>query len=137
MDVKKHDEEIGLIAALLTSEEGLAQLAEEAAELAKAALKVNRASSARNPTITPLDEAISNLLEEYADVQLCMEVVQRQMENKRGPAFSGSPRLCKEVQDDRMRDIRYSKSTRWCGRIKRVNPDLDDPDEFIFREVNG
>ena len=135
-DVKTHSEQINTIASLLTSEDGLQQLAEEAAELAKAALKVIRASSARNPTILSHEETIQNLLEEYADVQLCMEVVQRQMETKRGPAFhTMAPRLCKEVQDDRMRDIRYQKCCRWVRRIKRARPDLDDPDEFIYREV--
>ena len=134
-DVKEHTEQVNTIAAMLTSEDGLRQLAEEAGELVQAALKVIRASSPRNPTILSLEETIQNLLEEYADVQLCMEVVQRQMEAKRGPIFHTKPRLCKEVQDDRMRDIRYQKSERWLKRIIAVHPDLDDPDEFIYREV--
>lgn len=47
------------------------QLAEEAAELAQAALKVARILRDENPTPVPLDEARTNALEEFTDVCVC------------------------------------------------------------------
>lgn len=51
----------------------LEQMAEEASELAQAALKLIRAEYPENPT--PIDEtqAIANLVEEYTDVVQCAE----------------------------------------------------------------
>lgn len=43
-------------------------LAEEGAELAKAALKVARIIRGENPTPITMDEAMANLVEEYTDV---------------------------------------------------------------------
>ena len=53
----------------------LAQLAEEASELAHAALKLRRAYDGTNPTPVPAAEALSNLKEEIADVQLLVSVL--------------------------------------------------------------
>jgi hypothetical protein len=56
---------------VLSQEEILCQLAEEAAELSQAALKLRRALDRANPTpITP-QEAGNRLLEEIADVIVC------------------------------------------------------------------
>ena len=49
----------------------LAQLAEEAAELAQAALKLRRALGAKNPTPKTPTEAYSELVGELSDVALC------------------------------------------------------------------
>ena len=51
--------------------EVLAQLAEEAAELAQAALKLRRVLDGRNPTPVAEWAARDNLKEEYTDVVLC------------------------------------------------------------------
>ena len=51
------------------------QLAEEAAELAQAALKVCRTLSDENPTPVSHEEAREKLLEEIADVHLSMLVL--------------------------------------------------------------
>ena len=59
---------IGLPAAL-------EQLAEEAAELSKAALKVARIIRKENPTPVTYEQAIANLEEEAADVRNCLRVV--------------------------------------------------------------
>lgn len=59
----------------LSKEELLAQLAEECAELGKAALKLRRAYSGANPTPLSREEAFGNLVEEIADVALCLEVL--------------------------------------------------------------
>ena len=49
----------------------LEQLAEEAAELAKAALKLARICRAENPTPVTESEAYKNIIEEYTDVETC------------------------------------------------------------------
>lgn len=51
------------------------QLAEEAAELAQAALKVCRTLDDTNPTPVSFDEAIEKVHEEIADVRLALEVL--------------------------------------------------------------
>ena len=52
----------------------LAQLAEECAELAHAALKLRRAIDGANPTPVPARTAEKNLREEIADVLLLMQL---------------------------------------------------------------
>ena len=58
---------------ILPETEILAQLAEEAAELAQAALKLRRVLDGTNPTPVPEGAARDNLMEEYGDVLNCME----------------------------------------------------------------
>ena len=53
----------------------LAGLAEEASELAQAALKYRRTLDGTNPTPMKQDEAYENLCEEVADVRLYMHVL--------------------------------------------------------------
>lgn len=60
------------IGAKLGVDEVLAQLAEEADELAEAALKLRRSMGAKNPTPVTREEARENLLEEIADVSNCI-----------------------------------------------------------------
>lgn len=59
------------ITDILGEAEVLAQLAEEAAELAQAALKLRRVLDGRNPTPVTEKEARQNLMEEYTDVVHC------------------------------------------------------------------
>lgn len=59
----------------LPQEELLCQLAEECAELSKAALKLRRVYDGTNPTPVKRSEAFNNLVEEIADVTLCLEVL--------------------------------------------------------------
>ena len=54
--------------------EVMAQLAEEAAELAQAALKYRRAVTGENPTPVSAEEAMEHLREEIADVETCLMV---------------------------------------------------------------
>ena len=56
----------------LPDAEILAQLAEEASELAQAALKLRRVLDGTNPTPATKDQAMANLVEEYSDVVCCM-----------------------------------------------------------------
>ena len=53
----------------------LEQLAEEASELSKAALKVSRILRKKNPTPVPINEALNDLIEEYNDIIACGEVL--------------------------------------------------------------
>ena len=61
-------ERIKRIKSEVPTEEIYKELAEEASELAQAALKMCRLVSETNPTDTPPDEAYNNLVEEYTDV---------------------------------------------------------------------
>lgn len=54
----------------------LEQLAEESAELSKAALKLARVIRAENPTPVSRAEAVSSLKEELGDVRLCIRVIE-------------------------------------------------------------
>lgn len=58
-----------------SEEELLCQLAEEAIELAHAALKYRRSLTGTSPTTVKRTEAFNNLLEEIADVWLLLEVL--------------------------------------------------------------
>ena len=81
----------------LPENDRLIQLAEESAELAKAALKVIRAKK-RDTPITETDARL-NLLEEIADVLVCVSVL-----------TTGGDRA-------RIRQIRQRKKERWENRI--------------------
>lgn len=63
--------------------EVLCQLAEEASELAQAALKLRRALDRTNPTPVPESEARERLNEEFADVIVCTTVLFKSWENIR------------------------------------------------------
>lgn len=56
----------------------LEQLAEEATELAQAALKYARKLRGENPTPLTIDQITKNLIEEYTDVQVCASILQLQ-----------------------------------------------------------
>ena len=59
----------------LGTEELLCQLAEECAELTQAALKLRRVYTGKNPTPVTIEQATAGLLEEIADVRLCIETL--------------------------------------------------------------
>ena len=83
----------------LTQDELLAGLAEEACELAQAALKLRRVLNGKNPTPVSVQEALFAFDEEVADVELYLEQV--------------------ALKDcDRIRDIRNGKLARWIERLK-------------------
>ena len=62
------------VSDILPKTEILAQLAEEASELAQAALKLRRALDGTNPTPKSVEECEMNLLEELADVKVAFTV---------------------------------------------------------------
>lgn len=65
---------IETVKQILPLEELLCQLAEEGAELVQAALKLRRAITGKNPTPVKQSDAVKKLLEEIADVKLCLHV---------------------------------------------------------------
>ena len=73
--IKEYGDPVDFIREKLPKEELLAQLAEECAELGKAALKLRRVYDGKNPTPVKRSEAYKNLVEEISDVTLCMEVL--------------------------------------------------------------
>ena len=62
------------IAANLSDEDILCQIAEEADELAQAALKLRRAITQTNPTPVSDEEAVDSIIEEYADTIGAFEI---------------------------------------------------------------
>lgn len=69
----KMQEYLNFVRANISKASRYEALAEEAAELAQASLKVARVLRGENPTPVTLDEAMQDLEEEYADVELCAE----------------------------------------------------------------
>lgn len=74
------EENIKKVQELLGDSEVLCQLAEECAELAKAALKLRRAHEGTNPTPISEELAALHLCEEVADVMNCLRVLQIQID---------------------------------------------------------
>lgn len=82
----------------------LAQLAEEAAELGHAALKLRRALTGTNPTPVTPEEAMAQLFEEIGDVYNALEA----MECKDGHLFVTTI------------GINTTKLDRWAERLEQV-----------------
>lgn len=80
----------------------LTQLAEEAAELGKAALKLRRAYTGTNPTPVTSREAFENLLEELSDIQICLIVLG----------------FIRPIELRRIEEIGEMKLNRWAGRLE-------------------
>jgi hypothetical protein len=89
------------IADQLGTAELLCQLAEEAAELSKAALKLRRAITGFNPTPISKDQARDNLVEEMTDVDICLDLL----------GFRSFCHIC------RVEEIKARKLPRWAKRL--------------------
>lgn len=79
----------------ITPETKFLALAEEASELAQAALKMARIGNPQHPTPKTPDEAAENLVEEISDVLLCLKVM----------GVKGKEEIMEE------------KAKRWCERM--------------------
>ena len=90
-----------IVRAKLSDPELLAQMAEEAAELAQAALKMRRVIDGSNPTPVTFQEAHDNLLEEISDVETCVAAL-----------LYNTPTAVKVRAD-----LRPQKLERWAGRL--------------------
>lgn len=94
--------------------EVLAQLAEEATELAQAALKYRRVITGTNPTPVSKEEALEHLREEIADVDLCLVI-------------AGD--LCEEADNELFR--MEAKRARWIERLG----EKPEPEEVIQQGI--
>ena len=88
------------IRSTLSIDELLCGLAEEAAELAQAALKYRRALTGSNPTPVSPKEAFNELLEEVADVMLYEDMLALYLDNAQ------------------LTLIRRAKVKRWAERLR-------------------
>lgn len=95
------------IASRTTEEAALRQIAEEAAELAQAALKLCRVIKKDSPTPINVEQAIKNLLEEIGDVQLTLNVWVGKYSS-----FS------KATVVENIEQVVSYKSKRWADRLK-------------------
>ena len=104
--------EINFIRSKIPDEELLCLIAEEAAELAQAALKCHRAITGINPTPTTPGTAWLGLLEEIADVQLCQTA------------------LCLSAESMRViEQITAFKTKRWVERLEGSDRNAEEPRE--------
>lgn len=94
---------IDVIREHLDQAELLAQLAEEATELAQAALKLRRVYTGINPTPMTGREAFHNLLEEMADVYNCVHILD----------------LDTSVNLDEVQRTMLIKQARWAVRLSQ------------------
>lgn len=90
-----------IVRGKLSDPELLAQMAEEAAELAQAALKMRRVIDGTNPTPVTFQQAHDNLLEEISDVETCVAAL-----------LYNTPTAVKVRAD-----LRAQKLERWAGRL--------------------
>lgn len=89
----------------LTTPDLLCQLAEEATELAQAALKLKRAMEGTDPTSMSVEECAENVDEEIADVSLLVDLLGY---NKREHMLAQS-------------GIAYRKAERWLKRLEAAH----------------
>lgn len=94
------DNDLQFVIDCLPTAELLAQLAEEAAELAQAALKLRRCYDRTNPARISKEEAMKKLLEEVADVLLSLQVL--------GLEYEANPEIYREIMDRKTK--RWAKS---------------------------
>lgn len=99
--------EIEKIRKALTEDELLCQLAEEAAELSQAALKLRRAAMRVNPTPVSYPDAREKLLEEYGDVLNALELIITPTEN----AYVIERRMCKRKRWVERLEAHYGKQS--------------------------
>ena len=91
---------------MLTPADLWGQLAEEASELAQAALKMQRLELGNNPPRKTTQECINNVIEEHSDVDFCFKLL-RWDDNKE------------------MEVVQKAKAGRWMSTLKGVKVDHD------------
>lgn len=98
------------VSDILPKTEILAQLAEEASELAQAALKLRRALDGTNPTPKSVAECEANLMEEFSDISNAVTAL--------CDAWFGD-NLDSECEFwDAEREIEDAKYKRWLSRLE-------------------
>ena len=105
--MKKTMNHINYIQNRISRSELLAQLAEECAEMAQAALKLRRTMNDENPTPVSREDAEANLIEEHADVNLVLMALGWQDKHER-------------------QRIVGEKAERWAKRLGDAEPKRGD-----------
>jgi NTP pyrophosphatase (non-canonical NTP hydrolase) len=98
------------VSDILPKTEILAQLAEEASELAQAALKLRRALDGTNPTPKSVGECEENLMEEFADISNAVDAL--------CDAWFGNDLDSESEFWNAEREIETAKYKRWLSRLK-------------------
>lgn len=98
------------VSDILPKTEILAQLAEEASELAQAALKLRRALDGTNPTPKSVAECEANLTEEIADVTNAIDTL---FDSWFGDDFKSENEFWNAE-----REIEDNKYSRWLSRLE-------------------
>ena len=96
--LNRNTEKLSRIHGKIDLDELLAGLAEEAAEVAQAALKCRRAINGKNPTPVEVEKAFIRLHEEMADTTLYGEMV--------------------NIEWSAVADFLQFKIDRWCKRLE-------------------
>lgn len=98
------------VSDILHKTEILAQLAEEASELAQAALKLRRALDETNPTPKSVEECLENIQEEMADVFVCLTMF--------GKSAERDGILIYNRYMEKIVKIENEKEARWLSRLE-------------------
>lgn len=96
--------EVEYVAASLPVDDLLCQIAEEAAELSQAALKLRRAIDGANKTPVTVEVAMENLEEEFVDVHVAFCAYNEKLGRKLLP-------------EETFHAIEKSKMCRWASRL--------------------
>lgn len=111
IDKEKYTRALQYVLENVSEEALLGQLAEEAVELAHAALKLQRATLGEAPPELDMDKVCANLLEEFGDVICVMHVL-------------SDGEL--EILHGFTERIIFKKLDRWVGRIMEKKKDDKD-----------
>ena len=98
------------VSDILPKTEILAQLAEEASELAQAALKLRRALDGTNQTPKSVEECLENIQEEMADVFVCLTVFGKSAEKDGILIYDRYMEKVIKIEDE--------KEARWISRLE-------------------
>ena len=122
----------------------LEQMAEEAAELAQAALKLARVLRAEHPTPVTLEEAKMNLTEEFTDVQHCagelkLETDWRQIDAKNRRFKQRMDEIVLNKERARIRDeiLEEVKEMGGCDASDEFTKGFDAACDVIAEKVAG
>ena len=113
---------IEYVRARMPHPERLAMLAEEAAELGHAALKLRRALDGTNPTPISVEDAQRKLVEEMADVLQTLGMRTLAIARLTVEGLENMPWALREIQDPKLR--------RWADRLReKEEQSSEDPED--------
>ena len=105
------------VSDILPKTEILAQLAEEASELARTALKLRRVLDGTNPEPKSVEECLENIQEEMADIFFCLTMFGKSAERDRILIYNRYMEKIVKIENE--------KEARWLSRLKAK----EQPDE--------